>query len=161
MTPNITIAQEHPDSPDAMLLIGELQAGLTQMDYPEESRHGYNVDKLIREGVAFFITRLENIPAGCGGIQLFGTEYGEVKRMFVRTKFRGLGLAKFMLDHLAEYARGKQVPILRLETGIYQKEAINLYERHGFERCSPFGEYVDDPLSVYFEKHITNNGVKI
>jgi len=154
MTSEITITQERPDSPEAMQLIDELQAGLNQVDYPEESRHGYNVDKLLRNGVAFFVTWYKGVPAGCGGLQLFGTEYGEVKRMFVRKQFRGLGLAKFMLDCLAEYTRGKQVPILRLETGIYQTEAIGLYERFGFERRGPFGEYKDDPLSIYFEKRI-------
>jgi hypothetical protein len=46
------------------------------------------------------------------------------------------------------------VSILRLETGIYQKEAIGLYERYGFQRRPPFGEYRVDPMSVYFEKAI-------
>jgi len=43
---------------------------------------------------------------------------------------------------------------LRLETGIHQKEAIGLYERMGFQSIPPFGEYVDDPLSRFFEKRI-------
>lgn len=151
---DITITQERPDSPDALPLINELQAGLNQVDYPAESRHGYTVEKLLREGVAFFITRYKGAPAGCGGIQFFGTEYGEIKRMFVREPFRGLGLAKLMLDHLAGYARRKHVTILRLETGIYQTEAIHLYERYGFVRRGPFGLYKEDPLSIYFEKRI-------
>ena len=67
----------------------------------------------------------------------------------------GLGLGKWILDCLAEYARERHVGLLRLETGIYQTEAIGLYERYGFQRRSPFGEYRDDPLSVYFEKPIT------
>lgn len=122
--------------------------------YPAESRHGYSVDKLLREGVAFFITRHDDTPAGCGGLRLFDTEYGEVKRMYVRPQYRGLGLGKFMLDHLSAYARERQVSTLRLETGIYQTEAIRLYERYGFKRRGPFGEYKADPLSIYFEKHI-------
>ena len=88
------------------------------------------------------------------GLKLFGTEYGEVKRMYVRPAFRGLGLGKLILNCLAEYARERHVALLRLETGIYQMEAIGLYERYGFQRRSPFGEYRDDPLSVYFEKPI-------
>ena len=59
-----------------------------------------------------------------------------------------------MLDHLATYALQNGVSLLRLETGIYQKEAIGLYERYGFQRRSPFGEYRIDPMSVYFEKLI-------
>src|SRR5262249_37474544 len=114
----------------------------------------FSVDKLLREGVAFFVMRYAGEPAGCGGIKLFGTEYGEVKRMYVRPAYRGLGLGIEMLNRLTEYAKERQVGILRLETGIYQKKAIGLYERYGFKRRSPFGEYQDDPMSVYFEKSI-------
>ena len=151
---SITIVEERPDSADAVQLIAELDAHLDSLPYPQESRHAFSVDKLLREGVTFFVTRYEGKPAGCGGLKLFGTQYGEVKRMYVRPAFRGLGLGKLILDHLAEYARERQVGLLRLETGIYQTEAIGLYERYGFQRRSPFGEYRDDPLSIYFEKAI-------
>ncbi len=150
----ITIVEEPPDSADAVHLINELDAYLMGHPYPQESRHAFSVDKLLREGVIFFVTRSQQEPAACGGIKLFGSEYGEVKRMYVRPGYRGLGLGKGMLNHLAEYARGRQVNLLRLETGIYQTEAIGLYERYGFHRRPPFGEYREDPLSVYFEKSV-------
>jgi GNAT superfamily N-acetyltransferase len=148
------IVPERPDTEDAMTLIAELETYLVPF-YPSESRHGYSVEKLLREGVAFFVTRHDEIPAGCGGIQLFGAEYGELKRMYVRPQFRGLGLGKLMLNHLAGYARRQGVGLLRLETGIYQKEAIGLYERSGFQRIPPFGAYKEDPLSLFFEKRIS------
>ena len=151
---SITITEERPDSADAILLINELQTFLNPEKYPAESRHGYSVEKLLREGVVFFVTRQDNTPAGCGGIKLFGTEYSEVKRMYVRPQYRGLGLGKMMLDHLAQYARERQISTLQLETGIYQTEAIKLYENYGFKRRGPFGEYKDDPLSIYFEKDL-------
>ena len=150
----ITIVEERPDSADAVQLIAELDAHLSRRLYPQESRHAFSVDKLVREGVAFFVTRCEGEPAGCGGLKLFGAEYGEVKRMYVRPVYRRLGLGKAMLNRLAEYAQERQVSVLRLETGIYQTEAIGLYERFGFQRRPPFGEYKDDPLSVYYEKSI-------
>jgi ribosomal protein S18 acetylase RimI-like enzyme len=148
----ITIVEERPDTADAMQLLAELDAHLTQHPYPQESRHAFSIDRLLREGVAFFVTRYEGQPAGCGGIKLFGDEYGELKRMYVRPALRGMGLGKAMLRHLAAYAEERQVSVLRLETGIYQTEAIGLYERFGFQRRSPFGEYREDPNSVYFEK---------
>jgi ribosomal protein S18 acetylase RimI-like enzyme len=74
--------------------------------------------------------------------------------MYVRSQFRGLGFGKLMLNHLAEYALQQGVEVLRLETGIYQLEAIGLYERFGFQRIPPFGAYKEDPLSVFFEKRI-------
>ncbi len=148
------VSPERPDSPDAVALIAELESHLEPL-YPSASRHGYSVDKMIREGVAFFVIRADGAPVGCGGVQIYGTEYGEIKRMYVRPQHRGAGHAKRMLDHLADYARGRGVALLRLETGIHQEEAIGLYEHAGFKRIPPFGEYKDDPLSRYYEKRIS------
>ena len=74
--------------------------------------------------------------------------------MYVRPQFRGLGFGKLLLNHLAAYARGRGVGLLRLETGIHQKEAIGLYEGVGFQRIPPFGPYFEDPLSLCYEKSI-------
>ena len=147
------ITPEHPASPDATVLIAELDAHLEPL-YARESRHGFSVQKLIADSVAFFIVREDGVPAGCGGIKLFGTEYGEIKRMWVRPQFRGLGFGKLMLDHLAEFARSHGIEILRLETGIHQHAAIRLYEQIGFRRIPPFGPYTDDPVSRCYEKRI-------
>jgi putative acetyltransferase len=149
----VVITNERPDSEMATELISELEAHLSPL-YPPESRHGYSVAKLLDERVAFFVILHDGLPAGCGGLQIFGTEYGELKRMYVRPAFRGLGLGKLMLAHLTAYAREQGVTRLRLETGIHQLEAIGLYERMGFERIAPFGAYRNDPLSRFYEKQI-------
>lgn len=148
-----SITRDRPDTAEAEALITELETYLTAL-YPAASCHGYSVEKLIAEGVAFFVIRQDEAPAGCGAIKLFGTEYGEVKRMYVRPAFRGLGLAKAMLEHLEAHALGLGVGLLRLETGIHQHEAVGLYEGLGFERIPPFGEYWEDPLSLFFEKRL-------
>ena len=148
------ITPERPDTADARALVSELEAELEPL-YPRESRHGYAVDRLIAEGVAFFVIRHDGAPAGCGGIQMFGSEYGELKRMYVRPQYRGLGLAKALLDQLADHARAHGVSMLRLETGVHQRAAIGLYERYGFRGIPPFGEYKEDPLSRFYEIRIT------
>src|SRR5262245_49368750 len=56
--PMATITAERPDTPDAVLLIDELHTHL-QSFYPPESRHGFSVDRLIKEGVAFFVLRVQ------------------------------------------------------------------------------------------------------
>jgi GNAT superfamily N-acetyltransferase len=150
----ILITLEQPDTPEAMSLIAELEAVLDPL-YPPASRHGFSIEKLVAEAVPFFVLRYNGGPAACGGIKLFGTEYGEVKRMYVRPQFRGLGFAKLMLDHLTDYARSQRVGLLRLETGIYQVKAIGMYERFGFQRIPPFPPYTDDPVSLCYEKRLT------
>ena len=151
------ITQEPPNSPDAMQLVAELDDVLSPL-YAAESRHGFSVEKLLRDGVAFFVAHVDGEAAACGGILIVGSEYGEVKRMYVRPQFRGLGLARKLLDHLANYSRQQGVLTLRLETGIHQKEAIGLYESYGFQRILPFGPYWDDPVSLCYEKRLDADG---
>ena len=150
---SLRIEAERPDTQDAQTLVAELEAYLSPM-YPSESRHGYSVNKLIREKVAFFVMRYNEELVGCGGIKAYPGDYAEVKRMYVRPRYRGQGFAKQMLAHLGEYARQQELALLRLETGIYQTEAIKLYERMGFVRIGPFGDYRLDPLSLYYEKRL-------
>src|SRR2546430_4807834 len=124
---SLVIAEERPDAPDAVQLIAELDALLAPL-YPQESRHGFSVERLLRQGVIFFVARIDGLPTGCGGVQLVGKEYAEIKRMYVRPQFRGSGLGKNILKHLADFTRQRDINVLRLETGIHQVEAINLYQ---------------------------------
>ncbi len=151
-----TIARERPDSPDAVSLITELETHLAEL-YPAASRHGFSVERLVGEGVHFFVLRSDGVAAGCGGILLVddaADPYGEVKRMYVRPGYRGSGFGRLILEHLAEHARANGVALLRLETGIYQREGIALYERLGFVRIPPFGPYFVDPLSLCYERRL-------
>ena len=59
----------------------------------------------------------------------------------------GLSVEKLLAEDVAFF-------LLRLETGIHQREAIELYERLGFYRIPPFGPYTDDPLSRCCEKRL-------
>ena len=143
---------------DASLLIEELDDYLGPL-YPKESQHGYSVDKLVEQRVEFFVIYCDSEAAGCGGVQLFrdpldsAGRYGELKRMYVRDRFRGLGLAKRLLEHLETLALDRGATAMRLETGVYQPEAIRLYEKCGYYRIPPFGSYPpNDPLSLCYEK---------
>jgi len=155
----VEIALERPDTPDATSLILELEAHLAPR-YPAASRHGFSIERLLAEGVDFYVLRADGEPAACGGVLMVDGEtddaatYAEVKRMYVRPAFRGSGFGKAILDRLASRAAERGVDVLRLETGIHQVEAIGLYERTGFRRIEAFGPYVDDPLSRYYEKRL-------
>ena len=149
---SVVITRERPDTEASLQLIAELDAVLNA-GYAPESRHGYSVDKLIREGVHFFVLRADGIPAACGGIQFY-PEFGELKRMYARPQFQGRGLGRAVLLHLEAHARAERCRLLRLETGIHQAEAIRLYERAGFTRIPAFSPYREDPVSLCYEKRL-------
>lgn len=148
----VQIKRERPDSPDAVRLIKELEDVLDPLYNPDQ-RFGYSIEKLLQNDVRFFVIRVDGAAAGCGGIQLFD-DYGELKRMYVRPSFRGLGLAKKLIAVLANEARQNNIKLLRLETGIHQIEAIGLYETAGFYKTGPFGDYTENGTSIFYEKKI-------
>ena len=156
----ITIIREQPDAPDASALVLELEDHLAAR-YPAESRHGFSVERLVSDGVAFYVARVDGAAAGCGGLLEVPTPaagdqpYCEVKRMYVRPGFRGLGIGRRVLDQLIEHAREDRFRVVRLETGIDQLAAIGLYESVGFRKCAPFGPYREDPLSPCYELRLS------
>ena len=96
------------------------------------------------------------VAVGCGGVAVF-KDYAEVKRLYTRPAARGRGVAKALLYRIEDEARRANKSVLRLETGILQREAIGLYETMGFRPCGPFGPYATMPAdsietSIFFEK---------
>lgn len=155
----MTIELEQVGSPtaDARGLVGELDAELSG-SYAPEQRHGLNIAQIFRPEVLFFIARLDGDPVGCGGIA-FDDGLAEVKRMYVRPRARGRGVARALLDRLEHEARINGMTRIVLETGDAQQPAIRFYERAGFMRCVAFGAYAKMPASaiersVFFEKAI-------
>jgi ribosomal protein S18 acetylase RimI-like enzyme len=74
--------------------------------------------------------------------------------MYVAPRFRGLGLGHALLTALEAQARELGLSRVVLETGVRQTRAIALYQRAGFARIEPFGEYVGSPLSLCMAKEI-------
>jgi putative acetyltransferase len=148
-----TIRREPPDQPDVVALIAALDAYANAL-YPPESNHLLDVSALSVPEVSFLVVRDRGEAVGCGAILRDARGWGEVKRMYVRPDQRGRGVGKRMLAEIEGVARRGGFPLLRLETGIHNTEALALYRRAGFVECEPFGDYAPDPLSVFMEKRV-------
>ncbi|RZA34450.1 MAG: N-acetyltransferase [Lysobacteraceae bacterium] len=145
------INAETPDQPEVRAMLDQLDAYCAAL-YPAESNHLMDIASLLAGDVLFLVARdVEGRAVGCAALVNRGG-YGEVKRMFVDPARRGGGTGRKLLEQLVMFARMSGLQVLRLETGIHQPEAIDLYERFGFVRCEPFGDYQPDPLSLFMEK---------
>jgi putative acetyltransferase len=154
----MTIAFESPDQPEVIALITELDAYQDTL-YPPESRHYLDLASLKHSNVFFAVARDGAGQAiGCGAVVLY-PEFGEIKRMYVSPRGRGQGVARKLLVLLESRAIEAGCRLLTLETGPYQHEALALYASAGYERRGPFGEYANDPLSVFMQKHIAASDV--
>jgi putative acetyltransferase len=146
----VTIAD--PAEPSVRVLIEELDQYMIPL-YPAESNHLLDLETLRQPEMRFFAAYKADDALGCGGCWLHG-DYAEIKRVYVSPKARGLGLAKTLMQRIEAEALASGRRIARLETGIHQPEALGLYRALGYVDCGPFGEYVEDPNSVFMEKRL-------
>ena len=152
---SLTIEPGAPRSAEAGVLLQKLDAALSR-GYAADQQHGLSVEALEEPHVHFFLARKEGRAIGCGAVALFDG-FGEVKRMFADEGARRSGVGKALVATFEAVARRHNRPLLRLETGIHQHEALEFYERLGFKRRPPFGAYLDLPphtieTSIFFEK---------
>lgn len=65
----------------------------------------------------------------------------EMKRLFVRDGFRGLGLGRMLTERLIAEARAEAYRLMRLDTFPPKMgKAVSLYESHGFRPIPPYYE---------------------
>ena len=84
----------------------------------------------------------ENL-AGCIALRKLEEGICEMKRLYLRENFRGLGLGNVLIENLIADARAIGYKKLRLDTYPPKMgKAVKLYESHGFEAIPP---YYDNP----------------
>ena len=151
----ITVKATHPSTPAVAALIAQLDDYQLSL-YPRQFCYLDSPAQLVGEDAYFVAAYKGDDILGCGAIKYARGDcaYGEIKRMFVKTEARGSGVSEEIMANLEADARAKKVAAIRLETGIHQPEAIGLYARFGYKRRGPFGDYPDDPLSVFMEKNL-------
>jgi GNAT superfamily N-acetyltransferase len=92
------------------------------------------------------------VDVSCGGVCRYDAEIAEIRRMYVVPEQRGAGLSRLTLAALEDVARDLGYIRVLVETGVHQHEALALYRSSGFQEIPRYGPYVEDELSVCFEK---------
>jgi len=128
--------------------------------YPADSNHLVSAEDLSTAPnllLGAFTQQSPTTPIGCVGLLVAGQEPGtaEIKRLFVESASRGVGVAQALMDHLEAEATQRGILELRLETGIYQEESLGLYRGRGYITIPPFGHYRPDPVSVFMAKRLS------
>lgn len=100
----------------------------------------------------FLVGYLSGVPVATGAFRRLSDDTAEIKRMYVQSSARGLGLSRQVLAAIESAARAAGISRLILETGAKQPEAISLYETSGYLPIPGFGHYADAPDGKFFEK---------
>ena len=151
----VRFALEDPASADARWCMAqyfaELQARFETGFNPARSLPA-DAHELTPPAGALFIARLRGRPVGCGALKFHGSEPAELKRMWIASSARSLGLGRRLLQVLEQHAREAGATMVRLETNRALTEAIALYRRSGYVEVEAFNS---EPYAHHwFEKII-------
>ena len=96
---------------------------------------------------------MENQVLGGGGLRKTDKEIGELKRLYVYSEFRGLGIASVLCAHLLSVAREFNLSRIRLDALERLRPATALYLRLGFKEIDAYC-YNPDPTARYCELNL-------
>ena len=123
---------------------------------PRDACHVLDLDSLRDPAIRFFSLREADRLLGIGALKTLVATHGELKSMRVEPEALGRGVGGRMLAHLVAVARSMGMTRISLETGNSElfAAANRLYERDGFERCAPFGDYKPTPFTHFYTRTI-------
>ncbi len=114
------------------------------------------IEEYFGDGKGFWTARVDGRLAGCIALrrlQLSGplnnqvVACAEIKRMYLREKFRGQGIAQRLLETAEQFARSAGYSWIYLDTTNEMRAAAKLYERSGFVNCE---RYNQNPQAAIF-----------
>jgi putative acetyltransferase len=148
--PSMRIEPDDLTRQDVLALLNEHLANMHELS-PPESVHALDVSKLRSPDISFWTVWDEDVLLGCGALKELSPRHGEVKSMRTPAARRGKGAGRAVLKHIVAAAKVRGYERLSLETGSSEAflPAQRLYESFGFTRCGPFGNYREDPHSVF------------
>jgi len=139
--------------PEIRALLAEHLDSMHQLS-PSESVHALDLAALRKPGITFWTIWSPDKLLGCGALKELSASHGEVKSMRTVSAHRREGVASAMLRHILAEAEKRSYHRVSLETGSAPAfaPARSLYESFGFTYCPPFGDYVNDPNSVFLTR---------
>ncbi|RYG50939.1 MAG: N-acetyltransferase [Chitinophagaceae bacterium] len=148
----LKLTRTDSNHPDFIALVKDLDADLATRDGNDHSFYSqFNKITMIKHAIVAYA---DGQPVACGAIKEFSPAAMEVKRMYTRPSYRGIGIAGQLLTALETWAAELSYKTCVLETGKRQPEAIQLYLKNGYEPIPNYGQYAGVENSCCFEKKI-------
>jgi putative acetyltransferase len=104
-------------------------------------------------GGALLLAVYDDEPAGTIALRRLDAAAGEVKRLYLRPKYRGHGLGRRLLEAVTERAIAIGYERLYADTLPQMLEALSLYQRAGFERIEAYSS-TPTPGAIYLKREL-------
>lgn len=136
--------------PEIHALLNEHLQSMYELS-PPASVHALDLEQLCRPDITFWSAWSGSVLVGCGALKELNHRHGEVKSMRTPDALRRRGAGRAILAHIVAVAKSRGYERLSLETGSMPAfiPAQKLYESFGFTCCAPYGDYLEDPNSVF------------
>jgi GNAT superfamily N-acetyltransferase len=118
----------------------------------EENRSEYLQYNTLEDIHDVVLAYEDKTPIGCASFKYYDKGIAEVKRVFVKEKYRGNGVSKQLMRLLEQRATEKGYCKLILESGALLVEAMGLYNKIGYTVIEKYGQYKDMEESICMEK---------
>jgi GNAT superfamily N-acetyltransferase len=151
MCDSVVVKEVNSENSNLHKLIFKLDNELKER-YPEEGIFGLNFNDPKVNEIVFVVAYINDYPVGCGSICPLDLNSAELKRFYVDSKYRKKGIASKILSFLEYKAKNKGYSTIKLETGPFQPESIELYKKFGYINIELYGKYVNSKYSICFEK---------
>lgn len=122
--------------------------GQTIPEYVEE--HLEDLTSLKPPDGIVFLLIVDGDIAGMGALRKLRDKIGEIKRMYIRPKYRGRGYGKQMLNRLLETGREFGCSSFWLETAKFMTIAQHIYRSAGFQEME---EYAETEVPIIFRPY--------
>ena len=101
-----------------------------------------NLDKFAKPDGRLLLVEVDGQIAGTISLRKIREDSGEIKRMYVRPKFRGEKLGNLMIEEVIRVSKENGFSKLYLDTAHFMSSAISLYKKFEFKETSSYPESV-------------------
>ena len=101
-----------------------------------------NLDKFAEPDGRLLLVEVDGEIAGTISFRKIREDAGEIKRMYVKPKFRGKKLGNLLIEEVIEVSQGNDYSRLYLDTAHFMSSAISLYKKYGFKETTYYPESV-------------------
>ena len=101
-----------------------------------------NLDKFVKPDGRLLLVEVDGKIAGTISLRKIRNDSGEIKRMYVRPKFRGEKLENLTIEEVIRVSKENGYSKLYLDTAHFMSSAISLYKNFGFKETSSYPESV-------------------